>query len=248
MKVLVTGYSGFIGSNLVKRIENEYKDIEIYKFNSQSDLSEIEEYTKDCDFVFHFAAVHRPKDVSEFGKINHELTSYILEYLEKYNNKCPFLYTSSVQAGNGSEYGVSKIKAENEVLEHAKKMGSQAIIYRLTNTFGVGARPNGHSVVATFCYNLQNDLPILVNDREHIMNFYYVGDVVDSFIKNLFNADTYANDEIRTLTDELTYKVSLGRLADTLYYFKKCQDDEIQPELQDKFEEKLLETYNSYRC
>ena len=39
-------------------------------------------------------------------------------------------------------------------------------IFRLPGVFGKWARPNYNSVVATFCYNVANDIPIQVNDQE----------------------------------------------------------------------------------
>ena len=56
----------------------------------------------------------------------------LLDLLKKYNNKCPVLYTSSIQADNGTKYGESKIAAERALIEYGKETGNRIVIYRLT--------------------------------------------------------------------------------------------------------------------
>ena len=246
MKVLVTGSSGFIGSNLINKLSVLYKDITIYKFNSKSDVSELEQYTKDCDFVFNLAAVHRPTDKSDFLKINSELFSTILSLLKKNGNKCPILYTSSIQADAGNDYGNSKVKAENDLIEFSKENGNRAIIYRLTNTFGRWARPNGHSVIATFCYNIRRDIPINVSDRTHLMKLYFIEDVVNSFIDRLNEKED--NGKIYYQLDQAqVYLKTLGEIADSLNKFRQLELGGQVVALTDPFEKKLYLTYCSYR-
>ena len=71
MNVLITGAFGFIGKNLTAKLREVYPDCKIYLVDIDTTKEEIYEYTKDCDFVYNFAAVHRPKDESEFDAVNH---------------------------------------------------------------------------------------------------------------------------------------------------------------------------------
>jgi UDP-2-acetamido-2,6-beta-L-arabino-hexul-4-ose reductase len=50
--------------------------------------------------------------------------------------------------------------------------GASVLVYRFTNLFGKWCRPNYNSAVATFCYNVANDLPITVNDPDHPDTFF----------------------------------------------------------------------------
>ena len=71
MKVLVTGAKGFVGKNLVCALNNlkdgkdrtrpNIKIDEVYEYDIDSNISELDEYCKNADFVFNLAGVNRPK-------------------------------------------------------------------------------------------------------------------------------------------------------------------------------------------
>ena len=247
MKILITGATGFLGRNLIARLQkSKIDDLILYKTNSTTTREELKLYTKDCDFVFNFAAVHRPQNEEEFTQVNHNLFVFLLQSLQLNGNACPVVYTSSIQATNGSAYGLSKIAAEDALLLHVKKMNSDGIVYRLTNIFGRWARPNAHSVVATFCYNINRGIPIKISDRAHQMYFYYIDDVIDSFIKKIFDKGSRGKRVYCDLSQDLIYPITLGELADKLIYFKKCQEENSVPELSTTFERKLYDTYQAY--
>ncbi len=242
MKILITGSKGFLGKNLIEAL-NKKGGYEIYEFGIDTPVSKIDEFTKDCDFVFNFAAVHRPKEVTEFEKVNHVFLEDLLECLKKHNNCCPVVYTSSIQATNGSEYGNSKLAAEKAMFEYEKETGAKAIVYRLTNTFGKWATPNHHSVVATFCYNAQRGIPLTVNNRDVQMRFYYIDDVIDSFMMQLEMDVAPLNDGICYLPEECIMSVTLGELADLIIGF----NDGNKPDPNSVFEQRLYFTYETYK-
>lgn len=246
MKVLITGAGGFIGRNLIERLNEIYKDIVIYYYDIETPEEKLEQFTKDCDFVYNFAAVHRPKTEDEFDMVNNKFFCGLLNLLKKNNNRCPVLYTSSIQADNGTKYGESKKAAEKALIEYGKETGNRVVIYRLTNTFGKWAMPNHHSVVATFCYNLVNDIELTISNPDIMMNFYYIDDVIDSFVEQLKGEINPRDDGIFRLDDEKVYQISLGELAEKLSYISKCVKDDITPEMKNEIDSKLYITYLSY--
>lgn len=247
MKILVTGSKGFIGKNLIARLKTLSDNYKFYEYDIDSSLKDLDDYTKDCDFVYNFAAVHRPNDNSEFNLVNHLFFDDLLNLLKKHNNTCPVLYTSSIQAINGSEYGNSKLAAENDLFEYGKETGARAIVYRLTNIYGRWATPNHHSVVATFCNNISKGIPIQISDVGHVMNFYYIDDVIDSFIAQLDGKVKPCEDNIYRLSEDKIHTITLGTLADTLYRFENELKQGKEPKTENETERTLLLTYKSYR-
>ena len=245
MNILITGANGFLGKNLIERLV-KMDDVHIMHYDAGTSNQLLEKNLSQCDFLFHFAAVHRPKDNDEFYKVNDDFFEWILGKLEEYNNDCPVLFTSSIQATDNNDYGRSKLIAENLLREHSKRMRSKAIIYRLFNVFGKWATPNHHSVVATFCYNINRDLPIHISNRRIMMRFYYIDDVMDSFVSQLDGDIQPEDDGIYRLPNEMIINITLGELADTFYSFRECQKQGKIPEIDNETTERLWTTYKCY--
>ena len=118
MKILVTGAHGFVGKNLCAALKNiaEGKDrsygldpdITVMEYDVYTEASLLEEYCEEADFVFHLAGVNRPQDPKEFMEGNFGFTSVLLDTLRKYNNTCPVMISSSIQAALDNPYGRSK--------------------------------------------------------------------------------------------------------------------------------------------
>ena len=245
MNVLITGADGFLGKNLIERLV-KIPSVNIMHYSKGTSKLLLEKNLLECDFLFHFAAVHRPKDSKEFYKVNDDFFRDILYSLKKNGNNCPVLFTSSIQANDSTDYGRSKIIAENLLKEHSNQTGAKAIIYRLNNTFGKWATPNHHSVVATFCYNINRDIPIIISSREVLMKFYYIDDVIDSFVNQLSGNVQSDADGIFRLKESQIISITLGELADKLYAFRDIQKNGKAPEFESLLDKRLWSTYLSY--
>lgn len=270
MKILITGAKGFVGKNFVTSLKNiqEGKDrtrnikIEsIYEYDIDSNENELDTYCEDCDFVFNLAGVNRPKNEEEFMQGNFGFASLLLNKLKEYNNKCPIMISSSIQATligryAGSDYGKSKLAGEELVFDYSKETGSKVLVYRFPNLFGKWCRPNYNSAVATFCNNIANDLPIQVNDRYAELELLYIDDLVDEMLEALENKEHHCEfDGVNAVGDEkgrycyvpTTHHVTLGEIVDLLNRFKNQPSTLIVPEIpNDSFAKKLYSTYLSY--
>jgi len=242
MKILVTGAKGFIGKNLIAELKNQ-KYTDIYEFDMESTLEELDHYAKNCDFVYHLAGVNRPKNQKEFLEGNFGFTSTLLDCLKKYNNKAPIILASSIQAVLDNPYGVSKKAGEDLIFRYGKETGSKVLVYRFPNVFGKWCRPNYNSAVATFSYNIANNLPITVNDRNVVMNLIYIDDLVSELINALKNNE-YKKDEFCYV--EPVYAINLGEIVDILYSFKESRSNRTIPNTEDSFTKKLYANYLSY--
>jgi UDP-2-acetamido-2,6-beta-L-arabino-hexul-4-ose reductase len=242
MKILVTGAKGFIGKNLIAELRNK-NYIDIFEYTKETELSLLDVYCQEAEFVFHLAGVNRPPDQSEFMDVNFGLTSTILEMLKKHKNTCPVMISSSIQAEFENPYGISKKLSENLLLEYSKETGAKVLVYRFPNLFGKWCRPNYNSVIATFCHNIARDIPIIVDDPNVMMNLVYIDDVVKDLV-NTLNGYEYMRGNFREM--EVVYKITLGEIVDLIYAFKKSREDLTIPNMSNQFTKKLYSTYLSY--
>ena len=242
MKVLITGANGFVGKNLISNLSLN-KEIEIFKYDKDSTLDDLDKYTKECDFVYHLAGVNRPKNVEEFIDGNLNFTVTLLEKLKKHNNKCPIMLSSSFQAELDNDYGKSKKAAEDLILKYGKDNNIKTYVFRFTNLFGKWCRPNYNSVIATWCYNIANNLEIQVNDESKELTLCYKDDVCNELIKCLDNNETRNEDYCYV---PINYTKTLGEIASLIKSFKESSKSIMVPSTGDTFTKKLYSTYISY--
>ena len=242
MKVLVTGSSGFIGMNLISNLKQN-SDIEIYCYDRNSKLDDLDVYTKDCDFVYHLAGVNRPKNSLEFMEGNFGFTSILLDYLKKNNNKCPILISSSIQAELDNDYGKSKKAGEELIFDYGKEYGVNVFVYRFPNIFGKWCKPNYNSVIATWCYNVANGENIQIDDDNKCLTLAYIDDVCDELIKCLYGKETKEGNYCIIPT---TYTKTLGEIAKLIKSFKENDHSIMVPNTGNDFVKCMYATYISY--
>ncbi len=274
MKILVTGAKGFVGKNLCSQLKNIrdgkakcYGDLtisEVYEYDIDSTPEELDQWCKECDFVFNLAGVNRPQNQEDFMKGNFGFASKLLDTLKKHHNSCPVMISSSIQATlagrfGTSEYGKSKKAGEELMFRYGQETGAKVLVYRFPNLFGKWCRPNYNSAIATFCNNIAHDLPIQVNDRSVEMELLYIDDLVDELINSLkgegsrceFNGvDTVPTEGGRYYYVPVTHKTTLGEIVDIIQECARAaanQDGINMIELpQGSLRYKLMTTYLSY--
>ncbi len=242
MKILVTGANGFIGKNLVAELKNRKFD-EIFEYDKETESELLNKYCKAADFVFHLAGVNRPKEQSEFMEGNFGFTSRLLNILNEYHNSCPVMLASSIQAELDNLYGESKKAGEDLLLKYSHETGAKVLIYRFPNVFGKWCRPNYNSAVATFCYNIARELPIMVSDSNIVMNLVYIDDVINELINAIEGKENRLNG---FCVVPIVYTITLGEIIERLYSFKKSRDERSVPDMLDEITKKLYSTYLSY--
>jgi UDP-2-acetamido-2,6-beta-L-arabino-hexul-4-ose reductase len=242
MNILITGANGFIGKNLCIELDN--KGFEILPYDLNSSKNDLLHFIDIADFVIHLAGINRPLSVDEFYDGNANLTKTLIDSVINSGKKIPILFSSSTQAELDNDYGKSKKMAEDFLFDFMEKHNNPVAIYRLTNVFGKWCKPNYNSVVATFCHNIANNLPIEIRDKNYQVRLVYIDDIVKEFIdcisRNKFALERKINEVLPT------YSLSLGELAEKLYGFKSTRDTYFVPNIQSAFDQKLYATYLSY--
>ncbi|MCA9779141.1 MAG: NAD-dependent epimerase/dehydratase family protein [Candidatus Eremiobacteraeota bacterium] len=233
-KVVITGANGFLGRNLVSRLLQAER-VETIPITRDDSPQSLKKKLEESDFVFHLAAAIRPKDESAFHRDNVELTSRLLETLERARSRSPVIFSSSSQVSNDTLYGQSKRNAER-LLTAAGERGLPVKIYRFPGIFGKWCKPNYNSVVATFCHNLAQGLPVVVHDQSALFRLVYIEDVLDSFMADL--EATSPGVSLGKVSPE--FELTVGQLESTL---RSLKDDRL-PGLQDtELAQKLRETF-----
>ncbi|RBQ29251.1 NAD-dependent epimerase/dehydratase family protein [Aliarcobacter vitoriensis] len=240
--ILITGSNGFIGKNLLKKLNID--DFNILEFNRNDSLDILEKHIIQSDFIIHLAGEVRPNSSGDdFKTSNTLLTQNIINILKKQDKKIPILMASTIHAKLlKNEYGKTKREAEVLIEEYSKYINTNCSIYRLPHVFGEGCKANYNSVISTWIYNSINNIEINCFDRNIEMHYVYVQDIVDEFIFTIQNGlqnDLY-------IEPEKVYITTLGEVVDIIKEFKKNIQNVNYIINNFEFKQKLFNTYLDY--
>lgn len=270
MKILITGAKGMVGTALATNLKNirdnknktrpGLRIDEIYEYDLDSTIDELEKYCQNADFVFNLAGVNRPKDPDEFMMGNFGFASVLLNTLKKYNSKAPIMLSSSIQATlsgrfGDSAYGRSKKAGEELFFNYAKETGVKVAVYRFPNLMG-HSRPKYNSAVSTFCWAVANNEDFHVDNRDTEIELLYIDDLIEGMFDLLEDKEVHCEfDGVNTVITEdgryccipATYKVTLGEIVDLLESFKNQPITLLMPKMPDgSFAKKLYSLYLTY--
>ena len=116
--------------------------------------------------------------------------------------------------------------------------------------------PDYNSAVGTFCYNIANDLPIMVNDPSVELEMLFIDDLVEEMFDALEGKEHHCEfDGVNAILTEngrycvapVTYKATLGYIVECLHKFHDQPKTLVIPEMPNgSFEKKLYSMYLSY--
>jgi UDP-2-acetamido-2,6-beta-L-arabino-hexul-4-ose reductase len=240
--VLVTGSAGFIGKHVVEALRRR-PDTRVVEYDLNTPAGNLELGLGEADLVIHLAGVNRPQSVAEFQAGNAGFTQEICAKLRRLGRTPTIAISSSIQAELENPYGLSKRAAEVALAEWAGSTGARVIVFRLKNVFGKWCHPNYNSVTATFCHNIAHDLPITISDLNGKLELVYIDDVVAAFVGCLDDAVASGYEQRGV---EPSYRIALGKLADTVRSFRESRRSLVMPSFEDEFTRRLYATYLSY--
>lgn len=239
MKVLVTGSNGFIGKHMCVLLRRN--KIDVLSYDKDDKEEDLVKYICEADFIVHLAGINRPLTTEEFYDGNTNFTKHLVDLIKASGRNTPIIMSSSIQAELDNDYGKSKKMGEDYLF----CSDLPVYVYRLYNVFGKWCRPNYNSACATFCYNIAHELPIQIRDRDYVVHFNYIDDIVEDFLRVILFNEHKGSKEIQYVKP--IHDCSLGKLADLLYYFKgEVESERHLPLLHNEFELKLFKTFLDY--
>jgi UDP-2-acetamido-2,6-beta-L-arabino-hexul-4-ose reductase len=238
MRILVTGSRGFIAKNLICRLD-ELNEHELYLFDRNSNLSELQLFISKSDLIIHLAGENRPKSEMDYDN-NAKFTNILCNLVEVSGRKLRIIFASTVHAELDTPYGVSKKKAEDSLKVLSEKGFCDYLIFRLPGIFGKWCKPNYNSVVATFCYSVANKIPLKINNANNIISICYIDDLIDDFLHEINSSSTGYRDPSNIK------QISLGMLAEIIQSFEINRELGIVGNVGSGLMRSLYSTYISY--
>ncbi|WPX07797.1 NAD-dependent epimerase/dehydratase family protein [Anaerocellum danielii] len=210
-KILITGATGYIGSNLTKRLVDlgfdvhiiirkrskldklrDYLDrIQIFEYDY--DLKKLTDYLKDNCFevVFHLAsfyvAEHLPEHIEQLIDSNIKFGTYILEAMRLSNTKKLINVGTSWQNYNNEIYNpvclyAATKEAFEKILEYYVKVHDFTVITLiLYDTYGPS--DDRGKILSLLNRYSKTGANLLISPGEQLLNLTYIDDIIDGFIK-----------------------------------------------------------------
>ncbi len=219
LKVGVTGASGFIGRHLVTALE-KVKGVDFACFGGDLlNITDVEKYFENnpnISQVIHLAGSFAG-DFNTLVASNVVTTNNLLEVATKNKvNKIIFASTGAVYGeplNNKSkeddplnpvtEYGLTKMFAEEIVKYYARMENIKYIILRFPNVYGPG---NSKGVIYNFLRSIkENGMVSVYGDGSQTRNYLFVADAVNAIIKAI---DSGCGNEIFNITGEEAYSLN----------------------------------------
>lgn len=242
LRVGITGQAGFVGKHLYNTLGLFPEEFQRVSFQKEyfGDAEKLNNFVSNCDVIVHLAAMNRHSDPQVIYDTNLDLVEQLISSLETTESKAHVLFSSSTQEERDSLYGKSKKEGREMMASWAEKAGGEFTGLLIPNVFGPFGLPNYNSVVATFCHKIaHNEIPIIDVDGE--LKLIYVGELVDEILKEI-RSSTSKSEILVAHTSEAKVSKILSLLKK---YKEEYQEKGIIPELNNRFEVNL---FNTFRC
>jgi len=244
-KVIISGATGFVGSNLQKYLHQSYKVSTVSRRpDERSSIFAYDELDKllseESDFIHLAGKAHDLKkisDPSEYYQVNYELTKKLYDVFIR-SKASKFIFISSVKAVADSaekevteehvpdpktDYGKSKLMAEEYIQKQVLPAGKSYFIIRPCMIHGAGNKGNLNLLYKFVSYGLPYPLAAFENKRSFLSveNLcFIIKEILQSehLPSGVYNA---ADDEALSTSEVVTLLArSVGKKPVLLYFPK----------------------------
>ena len=179
----------------------------------------------DVDYIFHFAAQPGISSTSTFEDYftnNIIATKHLIDYALKCNSLKLFVnigtssiygleatFPESIAPKPASHYGVTKLAAEQLVLQKSREQQFKSCSLRLYSVIGPRERPEKMYTKLIDLGLKDEAFPLFEGSDTHLRSFTYVGDIVDGVVSVIGN-ETKVDGEIINLGTEVEHTTQEG--------------------------------------
>ena len=193
VRILLTGFNGFIGKNILNILLEEYNSIisiccieKEYMNNIHWKIS-LNRMVIDCDVIIHIGAISDTmlKDSDKMFKYNFEFSKVLFDFAENYDKKVIYASSAAIFGDDGklptNIYSWSKYAAESYGLAKVKNF----ISFRYFNVYGPGEEHKGK--MASVAYQAYKKGKFKLFPGNIKRDFVYIDDVVRATLYPLTN-------------------------------------------------------------
>ena len=232
MRVLITGHTGFIGSNMIEFLKDQNVEVIGYSKSTGQDIfnsNQLKRFVKKSDLIYHFAAYAKPgESITNPVKAietNVKGCLNILEACREY--KVPLIYPSSCEIyGNSKEpfkedaplkplnpYAASKAAADRICFSYYISYDMNIKIVRLFNPYGPKQQLN-KIIPILYSQAVNNENITVFGEGKDTRDYVYISDIINGLwlarnlppgeVINLSTGKETTNLEIANLILKLT--------------------------------------------
>lgn len=233
--VALTGANGFLGWHVRAALREEGGDVRSITVGNSFNPALAARMLSGTSRLIHIAGVNRGTDEAMYeGNLDFARQS-AEAILHSDVPPATIVFANSTQAHNGSIYGEAKAAAAAILRAAAEAVGADFYDVLLPNLFGEHGRPFYNAVTSTFCHLLaEGERPTVDQDKQLVL--LHAQDAADLLI----GAEAPANQS--GLEASATVSELLKRLEGISRIYRR---GEI-PDVADKFDRDLFNTYRSY--
>lgn len=218
---------------------NDYYSLELKELNEKAlnekgitvlkldlrEITDINKLPKDINYIFHYAAQPGISSTSTFEDYftnNVIATKNLIDYALQLDDLKLLVnigtssiygleatFPEDVAPKPASHYGVTKLTAEQLVLQKSREQQLKSCSLRLYSVIGPRERPEKMYTKLIACGLNGEAFPLYEGSDKHLRSFTYVGDIVDGVVSVIGNEDK-VNGEIINLGTEVEHTTQDG--------------------------------------
>jgi nucleoside-diphosphate-sugar epimerase len=180
---------------------------------------------KDISYIFHFAAqpgISASSSFEDYFTNNFIATKNLVDYALECKDLKLFVniatssiygleatFPESVAVKPASHYGVTKLAAEQLVLQKSRELQMNACSLRLYSVIGPRERPEKMYTKLIACGLKDEAFPLYEGSDKHLRSFTYVGDIVDGVV-SVIGKESKVDGEVINLGTEVEHTTQEG--------------------------------------